>query len=136
MRTQANDYAARWAVIGGLALVGAAWLAAMGVAFDWDAASRRVVELAKFGLVLAGFAAVGRMAPALGSGLSRGYDLGLSVIQLYVLVMVFLPISYACASAGAAFPLLDGTLAGLDMALFGFDWDTAAQWVATRPWLE
>jgi membrane-associated phospholipid phosphatase len=60
-------------------------------------------------------------------------DLCLSVLQVLVVITVLLPLTYLAATPG--FPLLDDKLAQLD-ALIGFDWDTAAQWVADRPLID
>ena len=50
------------------------------------------------------------------------------------MVIAFLPLSYLAAASGAR--LLDSDLTRLDALLFGFDWDTAARWVANHPTLD
>ena len=61
-------------------------------------------------------------------------DFLLSASQLQIAMIVLLPLSYLAAVP--AFPLLDGKLTNLDALAFGFDWDTAARWVAEHPTLE
>jgi membrane-associated phospholipid phosphatase len=127
-----SDYSARWAVIGVCAVFVASGLFALHVRVE----AGMVPKLQFVGLLLlfsAVYSVIGNQLPRLRLPLAVVSDLGLSVVQVLVVTSVLLPLTYLAAATG--FPLLDDRLAQLD-ALFGFDWDTAARWVANRPALD
>lgn len=129
----AADYLARWALTGACAAVAAACLLALRIPVDF--ASLLPVFWCLCFLLL--FSALYLWAGSAISPLRRPAavvaDFFLSLAQAVAAVTVLLPLSYLTAAAG--FPLLDAELARLDAAL-GFDWDTAARWVAGRPALD
>lgn len=128
-----GDYAARWLLIAGCALAGAGALAALGVGVDAASARPRLefVLLLLFLAAVLGPLAKGR--PRLRRPIEVAADFSLSLAQLVAMIAVVAPFSYLAAMSG--FPLVDAELARLDAAL-GFDWDTAARWVAERPALD
>jgi hypothetical protein len=82
------------------------------------------------------FTALGWAVPRFAHIIAIPTDLVLSVAQLYMVALVLVPVTYIAAAIAAGFPLIDDTLARLDIVLFGFDWDAAARWVAARPAFE
>jgi hypothetical protein len=129
-----TDNAARWVFIATTGFVSVAGLQALGVAVEWQSLQ---LKLSFFALLL-GFSmtygVIGAQVPRLARPTAIVSDLCLSLLQFLVAVSVFLPLTYLAATP--AFPLLDAELAKLDTILFGFEWDTAAQWVAAQPLLE
>jgi membrane-associated phospholipid phosphatase len=128
-----GDYSARWAFVGTCALIVAAWLSALHITVEVGA----VVPKLQFAGIMLFFGAlytgVESRTPKLRLPLVVVADLCLSVLQALVVITILLPFTYLAATAG--FPLLDDKLAQMD-ALIGFDWDTAAQWVADRPLID
>ena len=135
MRLVASDHAARWIFIALAGLLALAYLHAVDVAIDLAALLPKALAAATAGLAALLFHLLGQV-PAYRPILRVPIDLMLSLLQAFTAINVFLPISYIGAHLGASFPLLDAELARIDAALFGFDWDATAAWVAARPGLE
>lgn len=136
MGVLSGDYALRWGAVAAIAAVAAACLVVLGVRFEADSAFPAVEALGLALLVLVALRVGACVVPALGPRTAMGEDFLLSMIQLFVLVKAFLPVTYAAVAASAPFPLLDDVLARLDLALFGAEWERIAGWVAARPVLE
>lgn len=136
MGLRSGDYLLRWAAVLGIAVVAALCLVVLRVRFDVAAALPAVQAVGLGLLVLAALRLGVRVVPALGPRTALGEDFMLSMIQLFVLVKAFLPVTYAAVAASAPFPLLDAALARLDLLLFGAEWERIAGWVAARPLLE
>jgi membrane-associated phospholipid phosphatase len=128
-----RDYSVRWACIGVCVLIVAAWLSALHVMIEFGSV---VPKLQFSGIMLfcaAVYTGIGNKMPRHRLPLAVVADLSLSVLQVLVVTTVLLPLTYLAATMG--FPLLDDRLAHLD-AMLGFDWDTAARWVAQWPMID
>ena len=136
MRSDRGDYGIRWAVVASIALLAMSCLHVLGVSLDLASAVAPIWTSAKLILLLPPLMALGWAVPRLARITAVPTDFVLSLVQLTIGVLVIAPISYVAAALAARVPLLDDTLARLDMVLFGFDWDVAARWVDARPVIE
>jgi membrane-associated phospholipid phosphatase len=129
-----TDYLLRWAAIGIVGLAVSFGLQHLGVAVPVAPVRHMVLSAALLLASVPVYGVVGRLTPRTAMLAAVASDFLLSILQFVVMIAVFLPLSYMAAVP--SLPLLDGQLARLDALLFGFDWDTAAQWVANQPTLE
>jgi hypothetical protein len=129
-----TDNAARWIFIAAISLVSATGLWALGVGVAWDSLWPLFERPALFLAFALAYSAVGRRVPRLALPMSVASDFLQSGLQVMAMMLAFLPLSYLAAVPH--FPLIDTELARLDVLLFGFEWDAAAQWVADRPILD
>lgn len=131
-----SDYGWRWLAIALVACVALIGMGLMGVTLQIATLRPHVSALATFLALLPVYLLFQRMSPSFGRLVGIPIDLTLSIAQLSVLVLAFLPVSYMAAALGRHIPVLDETLALIDARLFGFYWDPVAQWVAAQPILE
>lgn len=133
---RASDFVQRWIVTGILALVLVLGLSHYGVTLDVGSTRESNRAIVIFLIVAAAYQGLARVMPLARRGAGIAIDLTLSLIQIVVILKIVAPLSYLAARAGASLPLADPALAWLDATLFGFDWSTAARWVAARPGLQ
>jgi hypothetical protein len=129
-----NDYAARWLLIAGCAIVAALWMRVLGIGLDVASLGPKLsvgVLLIAVALLLQ---RIGSQFRLFGRPVAVAVDLLLSLVQLLAMLTVFLPLTYLAATVG--FPLLDDRLAALDAALFGVHWQAASAWVQAHPLLD
>jgi len=121
------DWLARWAVIGGLSLVDAAWMWARGTGFEFSAVDGRL-RLAGTCLVFCLGAALLTCRYRLASAVAaKTSDFFCSATQLLLLVPPAVTLIYLGATLNL--PLMDPALLRLDQ-LLGFDWTAFNSWVA------
>ncbi len=131
-----GDYAIRWAMVAAIAVLAISSLHVLGISLDLASAVPLIRTSAKFLLLLPPLMLLGWLVPRFKRFTAVPTDFVLSLVQLTVGVIAIAPISYVAAALAAHVPLLDATLARLDVVLFGFDWDAAAHWVDARPAIE
>ncbi len=126
------DWLARWAVIGGLSLVDAAWLWARGTDFEFGALDGRIRIAGTYlaFCVVCTFAVrrMRRLSPIV----AKVSDYFYSSIQMLLLVPPAVTLTYLAATVNA--PLVDGTLLRAD-ELVGFDWHALDSWVGSHTWI-
>jgi len=123
------DWLARWAVIGGLSLVDAAWLWARGTGFAFGAVDGRL-RLAGTCLVFClGAALLTSRYRLVSAVVAKTSDFFCSATQLLLLVPPAVTLIYLGATLNL--PLVDPELQRLDQ-LFGFDWNAFNFWIAAH----
>jgi hypothetical protein len=128
-----NDKVTRWVVIAIVGLVSAVGLWELNVTIVWKSLWSTIEYDILLVLSAAIYSIVGSHAPRMGWSTAVVSDLLLSIFQLIVVLKVFTPLTYLAAASG--YPLVDSALTKLD-AMFGFDWNVEANWVANHPMLD
>lgn len=125
-----SDYSMRWTFLAACLLVQAVLLLNLGITINLESARELVEVLAQIMLFGVTFSVLSRRwgrLPAVAA------DVCFTFAQFIALLAILTPFSFLAATTN--FPLLDGELSRLD-ALFGFEWDAVAAWVAERPTME
>jgi membrane-associated phospholipid phosphatase len=128
-----DDYAARWVFIAIAGLVSAIGLWELNITIVWSSIWLAIKFDVFLVLCVAIYGIVGAQAPRMAGSTAVVSDLLLSILQLVVTLKAFVPLTYLAAAAG--YPLVDTALTKLD-AMFGFDWNVEANWVANHPTLD
>jgi hypothetical protein len=129
-----TDYLWRWGLIAACFLICMVGFRMVGVTIVWKAFGL-TIRFVTLLLLFAGiYAMIGAWLPRLAWPAAIAADLLLSIVQVVAALATLVPLTYLAAMSGA--PLLDAELARLDQQWFGFEWYTAAQWVADRPVLD
>jgi hypothetical protein len=124
-----NDNVTRWVVIAIVGLVSAVGLWKLNITIVWDSLWS-AIEFGVLTLICAAtYSIVGTQTPRIGWSTAVVSDLLLSILQLIVALKAFVPLTYLAAAAG--YPLVDSALTKLD-AMFGFEWNVEANWVANH----
>ena len=131
-RPALNSWTARWAVIAAIGAADLAVLSALGITIDTASAARKLPAIA----VLLGLGTVYQMAavrwPRYRRLLLFAADVLLAFSQVFVLIELCVPLSYAAALAN--FPMIDHLLIRIDTAL-GCDWVALDLWVRDHWWV-
>jgi PAP2 superfamily len=128
-----NDYGARWVVIAIAGLVSAVGLWALNVTIVWPSLWLAIECDVLLVLLAAIYSIIGAHSPRTEWSAAVVSDLLLSIVQLIVALKAFSPLTYLAAAS--RYPLVDSASTKLD-AMFGFDWNVEANWVANHPGLD
>jgi hypothetical protein len=132
-RPLSNDYVTRWVFIAIAGLVSAVGLWAHNVTIVWPSLWLAIECDVSLVLLAAIYSIIGAHSPRIEWSAAVVSDLLLSIVQLIVALKAFSPLTYLAAASG--YPLIDSASTKLD-AMFGFEWNVEANWVANHPALD